>query len=94
MDWTNWTWNPNKNQENIRKHGIDFPTAQLVFLDLGFVMEEDYFPDEQRWRTIGMVAQRVLLVVHTLPFQDEPGRIISARKAESHERRRYQEEDG
>ncbi|MYC37159.1 MAG: BrnT family toxin [Chloroflexi bacterium] len=89
MNWTNWTWDPNKNRENIRKHRIDFPTALLVFLDLDLVMEEDYFPAEQRWRTIGMVAQRVLLVVHTLPFQDEPGRIISARKAESYERGKW-----
>ena len=94
MEWANWTWDPNKNRENILKHGIDFPTAQLVFLDPNFVMEEDYYPTEERWRTIGTVGQRFLLVVHTLPFVSEPGRIISARKAEPFERRRYQEENG
>ena len=94
MEWTNWTWDPEKNQENIRKHGIDFPTAQLVFLDPNFAMEEDYFSIEERWRTVGVVEQRILLVVHTLPFNGEPGRIISARKAESSQRRRYLEENG
>ena len=94
MEWTNWTWDPDKNRENIQKHGIDFPTAQLVFLDPDFQMEEDFFPTEQRWRTTGIVEQRFLVVVHTMPFLNEPGRIISARKAESHERRRYQEDRG
>ena len=55
MEWTwvEWTWDPEKNQENQRKHGVRFETALLVFLDPDFVMEEDYFPTEQRWRTTG-----------------------------------------
>ena len=45
---------------------------------------------------IGMVGNVVLLVVHTHPEVDsgtgeEIGRIISARKATSHERRAYEE---
>ena len=57
---------------------------------------EDPYPDEQRWRTIGMVGNQVVMVVHTWPEFDaysgeEVGRIISARKATRHERQAYEE---
>ena len=95
MEWTNWTWDPEKNRENIRKHGIRFETARLAFLDPNRVMEEDDFSAEQRWRTPGAVELDILLVVHTLPpTQNEPGRIISARKATLGERNRDEEEYG
>ena len=95
MEWTNWTWDPDKNRENIRKHGIRFETATLALLDPNRVMEEDYFSAEQRWRTIGAVELDILLVVHTMPpTENEPGRIISARTATREERYRYEEEYG
>ena len=95
MAWVDWTWDPDKNRENIRKHGFDFPTAMLVFYDLDSDMQEDIYPYEQRWRTIGTVEGRIIVVIHTWPTQGgEPGRIISARKPTPYERRRYQEEYG
>ena len=95
MDWTNWTWDPNKNRENIQKHGFSFETAVLVFDDPDLVIEEDFYPYEQRWRAIGEVEPNILLVIHTLPYAEgEPGRIISARRATPYERRRYEEEHG
>lgn len=90
-----WTWDPNKNRENIQKHGIDFPTALSVFDDLDLVTEEDFYPHEQRWRTTGAIGHRVFLVIYSLPDREgEPGRIISARKATPGERRRYEERNG
>ena len=58
--------------------------------------QEDPYPYEQRWRTIGMVGTQVVMVVHTWPGFDtetgeEIGRIISARKATRHERGAYEE---
>jgi uncharacterized DUF497 family protein len=50
---------------------------------------------EQRWHAIGMVGPAaILLVVHTLPDGDDVDtvRIIGARKATPHERRRYEQE--
>ena len=88
-----WTWDPHKNLENILKHGIIFETAQLVFQDFYRVTEEDPHPDEQRWRTTGMVGPSVIMVSHTWP-QENPGRIISARRATKHERRTYEEGNG
>jgi uncharacterized DUF497 family protein len=54
---------------------------------------------EYRWQTLGMIEGHVLLLVaHTIREDDEDGRavevirIISARKAETSERRRYEQE--
>ena len=33
MAWVDWTWDPDKNRENIRKHGFDFQDAVDVFDD-------------------------------------------------------------
>ena len=88
-----WTWDPEKNRENQLKHGISFSAAQLVFQDSFFTSREDPYPHEQRWRTTGTVGSSVIIVVHTWP-QESPGRIISARKADRTERRRYEEPNG
>ena len=91
-----WIWDDAKADENIRKHDVDFEMATLVFRDRLSLTYEDPFRGESRWRTIGMVNRLVLIVVHTLPGDDgKPcqriGRIISARKAERHERKAYEE---
>ncbi len=48
---------------------------------------------EERWHTLGLIEEVVLLVTHTV--QEEEGeeviRIISARKATAHERRHYEQ---
>ena len=89
-----WTWDPNKNRANRRVHGLGFETAQLVFDDPLAASRPD--PHPQRWRTIGMIGEVVVLVVHTWLGPDpatgeEGGRIISARKATSRERNAYEE---
>ena len=87
-----WTWDPNKNRENIQKHGIEFQDALLVFSDPDNYTREDDYPYEQRWQTFGTVDKRLIVVIHTWPNrEDEPGRIISARKQAPYERRFYQE---
>ncbi|NOT41450.1 MAG: BrnT family toxin [Alphaproteobacteria bacterium] len=91
-----WTWDPDKNRTNQRKHGLSFDTAQLVFDDPLAVSRLDASSDEERWQTVGMVADVVLFVVHTaLEAADDGeqpvGRIISARKATARERKAYEE---
>ena len=54
-------------------------------------MDVDLDPEEERWKTIGMVERTVIIVIHTWPRTGEPGRIISARKASPAERRVYEE---
>jgi uncharacterized protein len=60
--------------------------------------QRDPYQDEERWQTIGLIGSVIVFVVHTWPVYDpendeEVGRIISARKATSHERRAYEEDN-
>ena len=87
-----WNWDSDKDAINDEKHGIDFPTAILVFEDPYTITEEDPYPYEQRWRTTGMVRETVLSVIHTwVDTPNETGRIISARTATQREIRAYEE---
>ena len=90
-----WVWTDEKNRLNRRNHGLSFETARRVFDDPLAVSRPDPHPDGDRWQTLGQVGPVALFVVHTWPEpragQPETGRIISARKATSHERRAYEE---
>lgn len=72
-----------------------FETATLVFDDPDFVMMRDRIVDgEERWQTIGLVEDVLLLLVaRTLGGEgdEEIARIISAREVTAHERRRYED---
>ncbi|WP_099143080.1 BrnT family toxin [Xenorhabdus kozodoii] len=87
-------WDSVKAETNFRKHGIRFEEAALVFDDPFHLSVKDRFENgEYRWQTIGTVkGYVVVLVAHTIRFEDgtEIIRIISARKAERNERKRYE----
>lgn len=89
-------WDPEKARRNLAKHGVPFELAQLVSDDPLCLLVPDRFEDgEQRWHVIGMVgAVAILVVVHSYPDPDneELVRIIGARKATPHERKRYEQE--
>ena len=87
MDMT-FDWEPEKELENYRAHGIHFETAVQVFFDQ-FRMEchdDDSSDEEDRWQTMGFFDD-VLFVVYT--ERGDVTRIISARVAEPFERRIY-----
>ena len=103
MSITHFTWDEVKNLSNQRKHdGIAFELAVRVFRDPLRLTRQDRIEDhEERWQTIGVVhGVTLLLVAHTISGRDEDGqlvetiRIISARKADKSERKRYEEERG
>lgn len=89
-------WDPAKAASNRLKHGVRFETAARVFADPLALTEFDGFDrSEARWRTIGLVdGVQLLVVAHTQRDDngDEIIRIISARRADPRERRRYGEE--
>ena len=83
-------WDGAKEQANRAKHGIDFRTATKVFLDPYVIEFDDPGPTgEMRFNAIGIVDGQMLFVTYAL--RDEVVRIISARGAEPHEKRRYHE---
>jgi uncharacterized DUF497 family protein len=83
-------WDTGKEKANRRKHGVDFRSAAKVFLD-PYVIEFDDFDvaGELRFNAIGLVDGRMLFVTYTI--RGAVVRIISARGAEPHEKKRYHE---
>ena len=88
-------WDENNNRQNLDKHYVRFEIAVLVFNDPYAITQRDIiFEDEERWITVGAIGPgSILLVVHTFyeELDEEVIRVISARAAESHERRAYEE---
>lgn len=81
-------WDEEKNEINLKKHGIDFRDAVRVFNDLDRIKFYDaaHSLEEDRYNTIGMVDD-ILYVVYT--ERKNRTRIISARLATKQERRLY-----
>jgi hypothetical protein len=92
-------WNPDKAEENLRKHHVSFQTAAGMLADEyahRFHLEEFdelHSDEEDRYITTGAhPADRDLLLVVCWTPRQEATRIISARKAMRSERRRYESE--
>ncbi|MDP1606754.1 MAG: BrnT family toxin [Rhodocyclaceae bacterium] len=87
-------WDDAKDAANYRKHGIRFEAAAWVFEDPFALSVQDRIENgEQRWQTIGVVGGCLLvLVAHTVQLGAvEVIRIISARRADRKERKRYEQ---
>jgi uncharacterized protein len=83
-------WNVEKAEISQSNHGIKFETACEAFFD-PFLRVEDagVVEGELREAIIGLtVGWKLLYVVYIL--RDETIRLISARAATSHERKRYE----
>lgn len=86
-------WDPGKAKRNLKKHGVTFEEAVTVFYDpLSATFDDpDHSEDECRFVTIGLSASNQLLVVaHT--DRGDSLRIISARPATAHERKKHEGE--
>ncbi|MDR1396471.1 MAG: BrnT family toxin [Desulfarculales bacterium] len=83
-------WDADKAARNLKKHGVSFEDAALVFYDAGRIEAYDGREDygEDRWATIGLAYSAVLYVVYTVRHE-EIIRIISVRKADANERTQY-----
>ena len=86
-------WDENKNELNIRNHGIDFEKATGIFSDPNLIEIYDSAHssiDEDRYICIGCCDDHLILMV---VFTDRNGniRLISARHATEKERKEYYE---
>jgi len=84
-------WDRAKADANRRKHRVTFDEAVGVFYDplSATFADPDSSRTEERLVTIGQSSrQRLLVVVHT--ERGETIRIISARLATAHERKRHE----
>ena len=85
-------WDSEKNERNIRKHGVSFEEAQEAFADSNAIEEydeENSATNERRFKLIGLSSRRLLVVVF-VEVENETIRIISARKAGPRQRIAYE----
>jgi uncharacterized DUF497 family protein len=85
-------WDPEKDAQNLAKHGVSFEEASSVFGDpFALTIDDpDHSHDEDRFLTTGSsFRQRVIIVAHT--DRAERIRIISAREVTAAERQIYEE---
>ena len=85
-------WDDDKNDSNIRKHGISFETARRIFDEPVLTRlddRKDYVED--RFISVCMVeGVAVIVVAHT--NREGSIRLISARPASRRERQQYHEQ--
>ena len=84
-----YSWDDEKNLSNLQRHGITFEDAVRIFEGPTVEKVDDRFDyGEIRVYAIGLVNGLEITVIYTDRSNDER-RIISAWRAEPHERRYY-----
>lgn len=79
-------WDPAKAKGNLTKHGIDFVDAAKVFAGPHVVYQSNR-DGEARFVALGYVQNRLLAVVYTT--RRTVTRLISARRAQKREEKRF-----
>ena len=84
-------WDDRKAARNAAKHGLPFEYAARVFPDPDRLDSEDIRRDysEERWLSLGKIEGRLFAVAFTP--RGAGIRLISARKANEREQRKYDE---
>jgi len=94
LDGQQFTWDKEKGENNYKKHNVTFEEAATVILDPDTELYNDleHSNNEARFKSIGFsIKSRVLIVCHCERENGEVVRIISARKADSYERKVFME---
>jgi len=91
MEDVEFEWDDEKAEINLEKHGVGFEEAATIFNDplIATIPDPDHSVNEDRYVSIGISVQgELLVVVHT--ERGERIRLISCRKANSAERKAYE----
>ncbi len=82
------SFDPAKRAQTLTGRGLDFADAEAVFATLLIENRDDRFDyGEDRWITVGFLRGRMVVVVWTR--RGENRHVISMRKANGKEQRRY-----
>jgi hypothetical protein len=87
-------WDPRKAKQNLKRHGVSFDEAVTAFYDpLSATFDDpDHSTAEQRYITIGFSSKdRLLVVAHVERGRNT--RIITARPATTHERKKHEKQN-
>ena len=83
-------FDPIKDATNIARHGVSLQAAEEFDWDTAFEREDDRFDyGEDRFVAIGLIGNRLHVLVFTEGSHDDAVRVISLRPAEKHEVRFY-----
>ncbi|SDG85107.1 BrnT family toxin [Nitrosomonas sp. Nm132] len=86
----NVVWNEAKRRANLKKHGLDFTDAELVFSGHTHTLTKPdtrFAYDEFRFSTIALLGIKVVVIAYTETVGEI--HIISMRKAERYEQKNY-----
>lgn len=88
-------WDDKKAATNLKKHGVSFDAASLVFSDPFAAILSDYNHSdlEYRYTALGVPPDGSTLLAVAYVLRGPRIRIINARRATSQERRRYMNQD-
>lgn len=91
---TGFEWDKGNLDKNYQKHGITPNVAEEVFLDPEQLIFEDdkHSQKEERFTIIGKIIKGSVLFL-SFTIRKNKIRIISARKANTRERRKYEEKN-
>ncbi|MBP7711721.1 MAG: BrnT family toxin [Gammaproteobacteria bacterium] len=86
----NFEWDEHKSDACLLERGFDFAYAASAFADPDRIIRQDtrYSYGEDRYQLIGRIGNRLFVLVYT-PRQGVV-RVISARKANAREVKRYE----
>jgi uncharacterized DUF497 family protein len=80
-------FDPAKDRSNLRNHGVSLVMAREFILEDAIVREDrDETYGEQRFQAIGPIGSRLFVMIFTVRSAI---RVISLRRAEARERKRY-----
>ncbi len=87
-----YVWDEAKRKSNLKKHGLDFKDAYLIFENPDKCTYDASRYDEYRVMDVALavVKGRVLTLVYT--EEENEVRVISFRQASREERKRYEED--
>ena len=77
-----------KSKSNLKKHGIDFVEAQLLWLDPDLIVVPAKTEDEARFLVVGRISKKHCSAVIT--FRGENIRLISVRRSRDEEVKIYE----
>ena len=84
-------YDPAKSRANYEKHGIDFETAQALWLDERKALGPTASPDEMRWMLVAKLDGKLWSAI----FTERKGRarLISVRRSRPQEAASYGRQD-
>ena len=86
-------WDERKDRSNLKKHGVSFSEAAMVFTNplARIFADEEHSAGEQREIMVGHSPANRLLVISFTEANPDVVRIISARNATKQEQQEYEE---